>query len=174
MFEFVVGSHPMDIRAPAEDVWGILADVEKYGEWNPFTTRVESALEVASPVDLLVDMRFFKTRQRQWIQAVEPPGLLAWGMAGGARLLLLSRREQRLETRGDRRCRYHTTDTFSGLLAPLVVLLFGRIVRRGFNDAARALKARAEAPERGGDGCGLVDVQLHRAGERRFDIPDCG
>ena len=147
MFNHAVSADPIDIRAPAQAVWDILVDVEKYGEWNPFSTRVETTLEVGSPVDLYVDMGLFKIKQPELIQAVEPPVLLAWGMTMGARFLLFTRREQRLEALSEASCRYYTTDAFSGLLAPLIVLLFGRIIRRGFNDVARALKARAEATD---------------------------
>ena len=96
-------------------------------------------------MDLYVNMGPFKIKQPEFIQAVEPPRLLAWGLTMGARFLLFTRREQRLEALGETSCRYHTSDAFSGLLAPLIILLFGRIIRRGFNDVARALKARAEA-----------------------------
>ena len=147
MFNHAVSADPIDIHAPAQAVWDILVGVEKYGEWNPFSTRVETTLEVGSPVDLYVDMGLFKIKQPELIQAVEPPVLLAWGMTMGARFLLFTRREQRLEALSEASCRYYTTDAFSGLLAPLIVLLFGRIIRRGFNDVARALKARAEATD---------------------------
>ena len=147
MFNLVVSADPIDIQAPAQAVWDILVDVGKYGEWNPFSTRVETTLEVGSPVDLYVDMGLFKIRQPELVQAVEPPELLAWGMTMGARFLLFTRREQRLEPLGETSCRYHTSDAFSGLLGPLIVLLFGRIIRRGFNDVARALKTRAEGAD---------------------------
>ena len=147
MFNHVVSADPIDIHAPAEAVWSILVDVEKYGEWNPFSTRVDTTLEVGSPVDLYVDMGLFKIKQPELIQAVEPPEMLAWGMTMGARFLLFTRREQRLEVLGESSCRYHTNDAFNGLLAPLIVGLLGRIIRRGFNDVARALKARAEGTD---------------------------
>ena len=90
-----------------------------------------------------------KLKQPEWIESVQRPHLLAWGTKVGNRFLLSARREQRLEALGETRCRYLTTDAFNGLLTPLVVLLFGRLIRRGFNDMARALKARAEAVPRG-------------------------
>lgn len=149
MFDRAVSSEPIDIDAPAEAVWDILADVDRYGEWNPFSFRVETTLEVGSRVDLHVNMGPFKIKQAELIQAVEPPSLLAWGLTMGSRLLLFTSRDQRLQVLSETRCRYSTTDAFSGLLAPVITLLFGRIIRRGFNDVARALKARAEATASG-------------------------
>ena len=145
IFRHAIGSDSVEIEAPAHRVWEILVDVERYGEWNPFTTRVDTSLEVGSPVDLYVTLGPFKLRQPESIQDVVPPRLLAWGMVMGARWLLETRREQRLEPLSDSRCRYTTTDAFAGVLAPLAVLSFGGLIRRGFNAVAVALKERAEA-----------------------------
>lgn len=148
MFNHAVSSDPIDIEAPVEVAWNILVDVDRYGDWNPFTARVDTTLEVGSPVVLHVDMGLFKLKQSELIQAVEPPRLLAWGLTMGVRALLFTRREQRLKALSETRCRYDTSDAFSGLLAPLIVLLFGRRIRLGFNNVARALKTRAEATVR--------------------------
>lgn len=144
VFKYLISSSVVEIEAPIGRVWDILVDVERYGEWNPFTTRAETDFEIGSPVDLHVTLGPLKLRQPEWIEAVEGPHLLTWGTKVGHRSLLSARREQRLEARSSTRCRYHTTDALRGLLVPLVVLLFGRLIRRGFNDMARALKARAE------------------------------
>lgn len=145
LFRHIVSSDSVEIEAPAHRVWKILVDVDRYGEWNPFTTRVDTSLEVGSPVDLYVTLGPFRLRQPELIQDVVPPRLLAWGMVMGARWLLETRREQRLEALGESRCRYTTTDAFTGVLTPLVVLSFGGLIRRGFNAMAAALKERAEA-----------------------------
>ena len=148
MFRNLISSDPVEIDAPIERVWGILVDVERYGEWNPFTTRVETNFEIGSPVDLYVTLGPLKLRQPERIEAVDPPHLLVWSTKVGARVLVSARREQRLEALSETRCRYVTTDAFAGLLTPLVMLLFGRLVRRGFNDMARALKRYAEGVAR--------------------------
>lgn len=42
-------------------------------------------------------------------------------------------------------CSYRNTDGLTGVLAPMVFLCFGGYMRRGFDEAAEGLKARAEA-----------------------------
>ena len=145
VFQFVVASDPVEIEAPAERVWDILVDFERYGEWNPFTTRVDASLEIGAPVMLHVTLGRLKRKQPERIETVEPPQLLAWGTTMGHPLLLSALREQRVEPLSESRCRYLTTDATSGLLTPLVALLFGHLIRQGFNDMAAALKTRAEA-----------------------------
>ena len=76
------------------------------------------------------------------MSSLRPPGL---GHDYGRTLVTENRREQRLEPLSDTRCRYTTTDAFTGVITPLVVLLFGGLIRRGFNAMALALKERAEA-----------------------------
>lgn len=144
MFKHLVSSDTVEIEVPIERVWDILVDVERYGEWNPFTPRVRTDFEIGSPVDLYVTLGPFKLKQLERIEAVDRPHLLAWSTKIGACVLLSALREQRLERLDERRCSYLTTDAFTGLLAPLVMLLFGRLVRRGFNDVAWALKRHAE------------------------------
>ena len=145
MFNQVISANAIDIDAPAERVWDILIDVANYAEWNPFTPGVETSFEVGSPVLLHVRLGPLKLRQREWIQAVEPPSLVAWDSTMGVRLLLHTHRDQRLAALGETSCRYETSIAFSGVLAPVVVLLCGRAIRSGFNSVAQALKQHAEA-----------------------------
>ncbi|WP_420633629.1 SRPBCC domain-containing protein [Candidatus Palauibacter sp.] len=145
MFKHLLSSDAVDIDAPIERAWDILMDVERYGEWNPFTPRVATDFELGSRVDLYAMIGPVALKQVERIESVDRPHLLAWSTKIGHRFLLSALREQRLEALGETRCRYLTTDAFAGLLAPLVMLLFGNLVRRGFNDVARGLKAHAEA-----------------------------
>lgn len=144
MFRHMLRSDAVDIDAPVERVWEILTDFKRYGEWNPFTTRVDANLEVGASVELHVVLGPLRVRQTVRIEAIEAPVSLVWGMSMGASWLLTARREQRLEMLDESRCRYLTTDAFHGPLTPPVALVWGGAVRRGFNAMAVALKARAE------------------------------
>jgi len=141
----------IDIDAPPERVWAILVDVAAYGEWNPFTPRVDATLRLGEPVVLHVAMRPGKGRitQREWCSANDPVAReLGWGMTMGPAFVLRANRIQRLTPLDGGRTRYWTGDAFSGLLVPVVMGLYGAHIQRGFDDAARALKQRAESPPR--------------------------
>jgi len=143
VFRHVVRSDVVDIEAPIGRAWDILTDFDRYSEWNPFTTRVDANLEVGATVKLHVVLGPFRLRQTARIDTIEPPTLLVWGVSMGAAWVLSARREQRLERLDESRCSYLTADSFNGALTPLIVLLYGRAIRRGFNAMAVALSVRA-------------------------------
>ncbi len=135
----------IDIAAPAERVWQILCDLDRYAEWNPFTPRVETDRVVGHPVVLHVDLGGRQLqRQVEIIRAWEPGVRLSWGMTMGPAWWFRAQREQRVERLAADRCRYMTEDVFAGLFAPVVHALYGAKVQRGFEAAALALAQRAE------------------------------
>ena len=143
----------IEIDAPASLVWTILADLEHYREWNPFTPKVQATLGVmGSEVVLHVDMKpGSRIVQKERLSAFDPAAReLGWGMQMGHPAVLKANRVQRVTERGPARCHYFTCDSFSGLLVPIVMGLYGAHIQRGFDGVARGLKARAEALHRGG------------------------
>lgn len=135
----------IEIDCGIEGVWEILRDLERYPEWNPFTPRVESSLQMGDPVHLYVRLRREKLSHRvEYVTAAEPYRL-CWGMKMGANVLLKAERCQILTAIDEHRTRYVSEDHFSGLLTPFVMGLFGGSMQRGFADCASALKKRAEA-----------------------------
>ena len=145
MYGFVVESEPVVIDAPAQVVWDVLLDADRYEEWNPFTTRIETDFEPGSPIRMHVVLAGLRLNLTEFIEEVQPPVRIAWGKDFGARAALTAKKTQFVTPIDDRSCSYHTTDAMSGLLAPLVKLFYARAVLRGFDDTGRALKERAEA-----------------------------
>jgi len=145
------------IDAPLERVRAILGDLLHYHEWNPFTPRVESTLRVGDPIELHVRLRSQRlTRRVEYVTAVEDDRL-CWKMKMGFELLLHAERCQVLTARADGSVHYVTEDRFSGLLTPLVMLLFGDAMRRGFADCAHGLKRHAERGDAGAAAQGGVE-----------------
>lgn len=133
----------VEIDAPAERVWAILADLDRYSTWNPFTPKVETSFEVGTPIVLHVSFDGQPPRRqvetlRRWAPGEE----LRWGMTMGPAWFFRAERSQRVEPLGPDRCRYISEDAFAGLFSPVVEALYGGKVQRGF-DALGAGLARA-------------------------------
>jgi hypothetical protein len=136
----------IEIDAAADGIFAILSDLPAYGEWNPFTPRVESTLRVGDPVHLYVRLRGPRLSHRvETVSAHQPPWKLCWRMQLGARFLLRAERCQTLTPLGPQRTRFVNEDIFHGWLTPLVMHLYGPAMQRGFEDVAIALKKRAES-----------------------------
>jgi len=144
----LVASDPIEIDAPAAIVWEILTDMPRYGEWNPFCVRAESTLEMGAPVKMsLVDYTGGGqlAPNVEYVCAFEPERLLSWELKDNPAWPYPARRDQVIEALGPERCRYLSTDAFTGPNGIHVMRFCGAWVTRAFNDSARALKRRAEA-----------------------------
>ncbi|HWH15914.1 MAG TPA: SRPBCC domain-containing protein [Miltoncostaeaceae bacterium] len=138
------------IAAPPAAVWAVLADTERYGDWNPFVTRLTGALREGGRIRVRLEppgrrgmtfrprvVRVAPERELRWRGRLGVPGLfdgehaleLAPAPGGGTRLV-----------HGER---------FRGLL---VGLLGGTIAaaEQGFHAMNAALAAEAEARARRG------------------------
>lgn len=138
----------IEIDAPASRVWDVLVDLPKYGEWNPFTVSMKSALTIGGPIDMRVRMSRWHITipQREEVREVRAPegtspGRLVWGatMPG-----VIAQRVQTVTPLGEGRSRYVTEDTIGGALGSLVFSMFGGSLDDGFGGVARELKRRAE------------------------------
>lgn len=142
---FTARSDYVNIDAPQQLVWDILRDIRRYPEWNPFTERVITDFKPGSPIELHVHLPGRgRSVQREFITHLEPPSVMGWGMNILHDRLLKARRLQTIEKLAPDRCCYHTEDHITGLLCPLVRLLYLKSMTAGFNAMAHALKHRAE------------------------------
>jgi len=135
-----------EIDATPAEVWAVLVDIDRYGEWNPFTPEVKTTLTVGEPIDMKVHMSKlgFSVQQRETVRAVEPEARLVWGMQmlfG----LIRAERVQTLEALEDGRTRYRTEDIIEGALEPFVRVLMGPSIQAGFDGVAAALEERFRA-----------------------------
>lgn len=137
--------HSVKIAAPAATVWAVLTDFDSYGQWNPFVPRAACVLEPGRPIVMDVRLRGEKLRrQREFISAVEPGRSFRYSMKPVPLGLLSSMREQIVTPSGAGICHYTSHFQIDGILAPLVEMLLGSSLRRGFDDMADGLKERAE------------------------------
>ena len=134
----------IEIDAPIETVWRVLTELDRYADWNPFSPAADSTLVIGDPIRFRV--RLFGDWTIPWTERVtrNAPHTLGWELVLGHRRLLYAERTQVLEAVDAHRTHYRTVDRFSGLLAGLVLALFGGSMSRGFADCAQGLKKASE------------------------------
>ncbi len=137
----------IEIAAPAARVLALLKDLRLYAELAAFVVSLEgTAVAPGEALDMVVEMTPGAALRRQRVVVVDAgrADAIAWTFTMGAPFLLHAVREQVVEATGPQSCRYATTDAMSGLLAGLVLYLYGDTVSAGLARFAAALKARAE------------------------------
>lgn len=130
------------IQAPPAVVWALLTDLDGYAGWNAFTPRVSGRLEPGQRLVLWARVGPLLMPQLERVEQVEDQRELSWGTTWPLGLLR-GRRIQRLVPTADG-CTYETEETFTGLLTPVLALVAGSLVRRGFEDTAAGLARAAE------------------------------
>lgn len=133
------------IAAPVDHVWRVLVDFERYPEWNPFTHGVEVERVLGGRVTLHVKLGRLNLTMRERLTRWDEGRAVAWGVRWGRGLALECDRVQELEPIDETSTRYRCHEAFDGLLAPLVYRLYRGPMQVGFDAAAGALEARAEA-----------------------------
>ncbi len=138
--------HVHEIDAPAERVWAVICDLDRYPEWNPFVVACRSTLAVGDPIAMRVRvLPWLAQPQREEVFEHEPGRRLAYGLRGGRLGALASRRSHDVAPLGPGRARYASHFELRGWLAPLVAALLGRRLERGFAAMSDAIRRRAEA-----------------------------
>ena len=132
----------IEINADPEKVWKILADFEKYDQWNPFINRIIGKAKQGGKIEIHIETPGGKSRKYgPTVTKVEQGRELRWL---GKSLLLNGEHIFAIEQLQAGRVRFVHREVFDGLLT----LIFGRSldtdVRQGFEEMNRALKERAE------------------------------
>ena len=133
------------IQAPAEVIWDVIYDLERWHEWNPLYPRAEGKISLGKPLDLTLALPGQPPRQIQpvvleWV----PNEQLHWRLSlmGG---LVRSIRFIEIDPLSETGCIVNNGELFQGLMAKTVLRRIGRSIHRGFAGMNEALKARAEA-----------------------------
>lgn len=132
------------VQASAEQVWQVIVDTQHYREWNPFILGCESSFEVGSPIVMQVALLpSGPISQTETVRANRPCEYLEYGIALPLGLLSSSR-QHRLSPAGQGGCCYESVFRLKGPLAPLVKLMLGKRLEKGFRGMTEALARRAE------------------------------
>ena len=134
------------ISSQKDLVWKSLIDLENYHLWNPFTTKVETNWKIGEPVLLTVQMKkgIKPIKQTEYLSRLNPPEEVAWGMKWS--ISLKAERVQRLSSDKNGDTLYFTVDIIEGMLSPIVHLMYGKSIQKGFDALAKALKKYMEQP----------------------------
>jgi hypothetical protein len=141
----------VDIDAPPEKVWAVLADLAAYPQWNPFVTSAEGAFRVGDrpTIDVPPVSPLLRSTLRPDVLEVEPARRLRFRLRW-ARLgvpgVFDTDHTLTLDPR-DGGVRLWEEAVFSGLLVPLVSRSLNRERSPDFAAMNEALKDRVERGE---------------------------
>ncbi len=140
----------IEINAPANVVWSILSDFDAVAEWNDFIRHLEGDSTVGSKLVVeiwLADRKPMTFKPR--LLAYEANSELRWkgrllmpGVFDGEHSFVI-------EPIDDNRVRFVHSETFSGVLVPVMFNGMKKDVVSSFESFNRSLKARAEAASAG-------------------------
>ena len=133
------------IQAPAEVVWGIIYDLDRWHEWNPTYPSAAGQIRLGEFLTVTLAIpgqptQTLKAKVLEWV----PNSQLHWElkMMGG---LIRTLRYIEIETLANGSSVVDNGEIFGGLMGPSLGKRMGRAVQRGFRAMNEALKARAEA-----------------------------
>lgn len=137
--------HRIGVRAPAETIWEVLADIGAWTGWNPLYPKADGRLKIGEALTLELAL---PDRKPQVIRPVIldwiPNEQIHWrlSMFGG---LVRTVRFLEIEKLTETGCIFSNGEVFAGPLGSMAVRSQGRVIRRGFAAMGEAVKARAEA-----------------------------
>ena len=132
----------IDIDAPPERVWEILADVERWPEWTESMTTVERTDDGPFGVGSTATVKQPRLRPADFVVTTFEPGRsFEWESKAPG---VTSIGDHRVESRAGGGSTATLVLKQKGLAAPLIALLFGGLIRRYVKMEAEGLKRRSE------------------------------
>ncbi|WP_439028026.1 SRPBCC family protein [Haloarchaeobius sp. DT45] len=134
----------IDINAPADVVWTVLTDFERYAEWNPFITDARGRVVEGEDIEIRLDTPGGRSvRLEPTVLAVTENELLQWRGQYLAPRLFDGTHTVELEALDESRTRVVQREEFTGTATDQV---FGATsFRDGLDAMNRALKERTES-----------------------------
>lgn len=135
----------VEIAAPVERVWDVLADFDSYPEWNPFVRSITGRLARGEKLSVFIQPPGGKgMRFPPIVLSAQPEAELRWkgrlvipGLFDGEHYFRLSP--------ADGRTRVEHGEIFRGLIVALMPAFSFANIEAGFEAMNQALEARAES-----------------------------
>lgn len=135
----------IEIAASPERVWQVLTDFPAYPQWNPFMHLVNGELRAGGCLKARVLYRHgLRLSFRALVLRAEPARELRWQGVLLFSGLFQGEHSFVIQPLGEGRVRFTQHETYTGVLAPLLMAFLKERNRRGFEEMNRALQARAE------------------------------
>jgi hypothetical protein len=133
----------VEIQALPERVWAVLLDVERWPEWTASVSSAQRVDQGPLTVGSRTKIVQPKLRPAEWVvtELDQKTGNFTWVNRGAGIQVTAG---HRLEPHGNW-TRATLSLQFSGLLAPLIVWLYGALSRQYMAAEANGLRARAES-----------------------------
>ena len=135
----------IEIDAPPEEVWNVLADFGAYRDWNPFIVRVDGKLTVGARLTVTISPP--ESREMTFkpvVLTVEPGNEIRWRGHFVAAKLFQGEHFFRLTPSREGQTRFVHGEDFSGVLLKMLGPALTQTAR-GFVLMNQALKRRVEA-----------------------------
>jgi hypothetical protein len=136
----------IEIDAPVEVVWAQVTDLASYGEWHALIPSIRGELQEGSALEVRITgvTRPMKGKVLRLEPGRELSLLALWPLG-----LVRPVHTQRVEPLEGGRTRYVCTETFSGLLVPLIAGNLERNVKPQYQATCEALRKRVEGKAAG-------------------------
>jgi hypothetical protein len=132
----------IEISADPRKVWQILADFEKYDQWNPFIVKVTGQAKEGSKIEIHIETPGGRSRKYgPTVTKVDQDTELRWH---GKSILLNGEHIFTIEQIQQGQVRLVHREVFDGLLTSVFGKSLDTDVKKGFEEMNRALKERAE------------------------------
>lgn len=133
------------IQASPADVWDALTQLERYGEWNPFIIEAKGTIAMGEHLEVKMQQPGRKPITfRPTVTEVVSGSVFEWLGHLGVGGIFDGRHRFELEEREDGTRLTHS-ETFTGIIVPLLFRVLERGTTAGFEAMNAALKTRVES-----------------------------
>lgn len=142
MSAFII-DRTIEIDAPLPVVWSVIADVGRYGEWNPFVLECRTSFRAGEPIDMRVKLGSRVQQQSEVVKEFVPNQRFAYTMKPAPLGALHSFRSHEVESLGPNRTRYRSFFRLDGWANVVVLALFRDALEAGFAGMTDGIRRRA-------------------------------
>ena len=137
------------IQATPEEVWDILTDLGKHGEWNPLIYRATGKIELGGKVRLSAKSGSIDMNYNCSVSKVEPYRELQWKWHIVFPFIFRGDHTFTIEHADDKSIKFVNVEIFKGILVPFFARMLATDGKDSMLAMDKALKNRAEQSRNG-------------------------